>query len=105
MITRHKIRIINLSIAVYSGKSWVWKTLSKIFSVPFAYKYDSFYICTTLNERKKFNRLTAKNFILSFEDIGPVVQLVRIHACHAWGRGFESRPDRNKAPFLGAFCI
>jgi len=20
--------------------------------------------------------------------------LVRIHACHAWGRGFESRPDR-----------
>lgn len=25
---------------------------------------------------------------------GPVVQLVRIHACHAWGRGFESRPDR-----------
>ena len=26
---------------------------------------------------------------------GLVVQLVRIHACHAWGRGFESRPDRN----------
>ena len=25
---------------------------------------------------------------------GLVVQLVRIHACHAWGRGFESRPDR-----------
>ena len=25
---------------------------------------------------------------------GPVVQLVRIHACHAWGREFESRPDR-----------
>jgi hypothetical protein len=22
--------------------------------------------------------------------------LVRIHACHAWGRGFESRPDRQK---------
>jgi hypothetical protein len=22
--------------------------------------------------------------------------LVRIHACHAWGRGFESRPDRKK---------
>jgi putative component of membrane protein insertase Oxa1/YidC/SpoIIIJ protein YidD len=28
---------------------------------------------------------------------GLVVQLVRIHACHAWGRGFESRPDRKKA--------
>ena len=27
---------------------------------------------------------------------GLVVQLVRIHACHAWGRGFESRPDRLK---------
>jgi putative component of membrane protein insertase Oxa1/YidC/SpoIIIJ protein YidD len=27
---------------------------------------------------------------------GLVVQLVRIHACHAWGRGFESRPDREK---------
>ena len=27
--------------------------------------------------------------------LGLVVQLVRIHACHAWGRGFESRPDRN----------
>ncbi len=25
---------------------------------------------------------------------GSVVQLVRIHACHAWGRGFESRPNR-----------
>ena len=28
---------------------------------------------------------------------GAVVQLVRIHACHAWGRGFESRPHRQKS--------
>ena len=28
--------------------------------------------------------------------IGLVVQLVRIPACHAGGREFESRPDRNK---------
>ena len=27
---------------------------------------------------------------------GLVVQLVRIPACHAGGREFESRPDRNK---------
>ena len=27
---------------------------------------------------------------------GTVVQLVRIHACHAWGHGFESRPHRKK---------
>ena len=27
---------------------------------------------------------------------GVVVQLVRIHACHAWGRGFESRPFRTE---------
>ena len=37
---------------------------------------------------------------------GSVVQLVRIRACHARGRGFESRPDRKqKALFKSAFLF
>lgn len=35
-------------------------------------------------------------FALPFRNHGLVVQLVRIRACHARGRGFESRPDRKK---------
>ena len=34
---------------------------------------------------------------------GALVQLVRIHACHAWGHGFESRTHRLKV--LGSFRI
>ena len=29
---------------------------------------------------------------------GALVQLVRIHACHAWGHGFESRTHRKSLP-------
>lgn len=31
-----------------------------------------------------------------FKDLGLVVQLVRIRACHARGHGFDSRSDRLK---------
>ena len=34
------------------------------------------------------------SLILQLEITGAVVQLVRITACHAVGRGFESRPHR-----------
>ena len=34
---------------------------------------------------------------------GALVQLVRIHACHAWGHGFESRTHRLKV--LDSFRI
>ena len=40
------------------------------------------YLCTRNRERKQ----PIKN--------GVLVQLVRIHACHAWGHGFESRTHR-----------
>ncbi len=33
---------------------------------------------------------------VAFDKTGAVVQLVRIPACHAWGRGFESRPHRKR---------
>ena len=39
------------------------------------------YLCTRKTERT---------------NAGAVVQLVRIQACHAWGRGFESRPHRQR---------
>ena len=29
------------------------------------------------------------------KSLGALVQLVRIHACHAWGHGFESRTHRS----------
>ena len=41
------------------------------------------YLCTRKTERYLF----ATPF-------GALVQLVRIHACHAWGHGFESRTHR-----------
>ena len=48
----------------------------------------------------------SSTFALAFEKEvrhsknGAVVQLVRIHACHAWGRGFESRPHRKKKTLM-----
>ena len=32
--------------------------------------------------------------IFLWVNTGALVQLVRIHACHAWGHGFESRTHR-----------
>ena len=54
------------------------------------------YICAPADEKSN----------AEVERPGLVVQLVRIHACHAWGREFESRPDRKK-PWRtpGLFCF
>ena len=42
------------------------------------------YLCTAI-ERESDKKLN-----------GALVQLVRIHACHAWGHGFESRTHREE---------
>ncbi len=44
-----------------------------------------------LNERGEVQPLTQRK-----KSVGPVVQLVRMPACHAGGREFKSRPDRKK---------
>ena len=48
------------------------------------------YLCTRKTERYLF----ATPF-------GALVQLVRIHACHAWGHGFESRTHRKREAQTG----
>ena len=51
---------------------------------------------------KKFCQFKKKQYLCtrfrkgSTNNLGAVVQLVRISACHAGGRGFESRPHREK---------
>ena len=39
-----------------------------------------------------------------FDNFGALVQLVRIHACHAWGHEFESRTHRlQRDNFFGSY--
>ena len=45
------------------------------------------YSVAELRAERNINELIQLKF-------GALVQLVRIHACHAWGHGFESRTHR-----------
>gem|GEM_PF-2299763 len=60
---------------------------------------------STIYEKNPSKYLQIKQICISLHPLsrtiettenGVVVQLVRIHACHAWGRGFESRPHRKE---------
>ena len=59
------------------------RKMKKIFLSYCRYKKNS-YLCNRNRERCSIRKMK----------FGALVQLVRIHACHAWGHGFESRTHR-----------
>ena len=60
--------------------------------------YFFFYFCSTKKITQKYCIVENKQYLcIRIYRNGVVVQLVRIHACHAWGRGFESRPYRKSS--------
>ena len=64
-------------------------------------------------QKKQWNKCSTDFFLLSLHSQngderfqrGALVQLVRIHACHAWGHGFESRTHRKKEAEMLPFFV
>ncbi len=56
-------------------------------------------------ECQRFDSVSTHHILSVLVMSGAVVQLVRILACHAGGRGFESRPLRQALFYFLYFCV
>ena len=85
------ILLVRLIWLVYCGRSVSGMFRLQFFVCWLFFRVVLFFFCCLK---------TKYYFCTAFERYGngALVQLVRIHACHAWGHGFESRTHRKSLP-------